>query len=174
VNSACRLIERSKDAHDLDETHGTVDSDTFLAYVINDLVPVLGNFERGEPNSVVLMDNATTHTDPEVRRVIEAAGALLVYTPVCSPDLIYIEYDFRMYKSYLRRHFQEARDNLMQVHINAPACVTYKDQCRIFNHIGCFQNVPSFSEGKKTATLVAPVAASIVAALVANKRLKHK
>lgn len=167
VPAACRMVQRSKDSDDLDPTHGTVDADAFF----NDLLPVLGNYENCEPNSVVLMDNAPTHLDPEVRIVIEAAGAKLIYTPACSPDLIFIEYDFRMYKSYLRRHFREARENPMQVHLDALGYVAFEDQCRIFNHIGCFQNVPSFEKSKLLPT-VAAIVTSFVAAFLTNKRQK--
>ena len=56
---------------------GTVDSDRFVAYVEQMLVPCLGNYEQGEPRSVVIMDNALIHKDPRVRALIEATGTYL-------------------------------------------------------------------------------------------------
>ena len=51
------------------------------------LCPVLGNFERGEAHSVVVMDNVSIHCGPRVREMIETTGAVLVMTAPYSPDL---------------------------------------------------------------------------------------
>ena len=42
----------------------------FLKFVREDLVPILGSFERSEKRSVVLMDNASVHMLPEVKEAI--------------------------------------------------------------------------------------------------------
>ena len=171
---ACRLVQRSRDHKDLDPTHGTVDSEAFIQYIREDLAPILGKFPA--PNSVVLMDNASTHKDPVIREMIEAVGAFLFYTPACSPDMIFIEYDFRIYKTYLRRHSLEMKEDAMQIqmqiqmqiHLEALASVTYEKQCNIFNHIGCFQNVP-VPQGKRGPCARAATMAAVVVARNAKR-----
>lgn len=54
-------------------------------------VPLLGNFDRNEPNSVVVMDNARVHDVDAIRDIIEGVGAMLVMLPPYSPDLNPIE-----------------------------------------------------------------------------------
>lgn len=51
------------------------------------LRPILGRFSHGEANSVVLFDNDHKHWHPEVRRIIEEEGAVMLPTPRYSPDL---------------------------------------------------------------------------------------
>ena len=66
---------------------GTVDALVFEAWVECNLCPTLGSFERGEPRSVVVMDNASIHGGSRVRELIEATGAVLVMAAPYSPDL---------------------------------------------------------------------------------------
>ena len=49
------------------------------------------------------MDNASIHNNPEVRRLINKAGAMLLFTARYSPDINPIEYFFHQYKSQLKR-----------------------------------------------------------------------
>jgi hypothetical protein len=62
------------------EAAGTVDAELFLWWVDHCLVPTLGNFERGEPRSVVVVDNASIHKDPRFTEKIEKAGAKIIWT----------------------------------------------------------------------------------------------
>ena len=48
---------------------------------------MLGNYENGEPRSVVLMDNASTHMSDEVELAIRSTGAILIYSAPLSPHL---------------------------------------------------------------------------------------
>jgi len=66
---------------------GTVDASVFEAWVLCNLCPTLGNFELGEPRSVVVMDNASIHCGSKVREMIEATGAVLIMSAPYSPDL---------------------------------------------------------------------------------------
>ena len=59
---------------------GPIDGVSFLAWVIQFLVPIL---RRGD---VVVMDNLSSHKAGAVRRAIRAAGALLIFLPPYSPD----------------------------------------------------------------------------------------
>ena len=75
---------------------GAVTGDLFVAYVEQQLVPVL---RRGD---VVVMDNLSSHKRAGVRAAIEAAGAELRLLPPYSPDLNPIERAFAKLKSRLR------------------------------------------------------------------------
>ncbi len=55
--------------------YGAVNGITFEAFIANKLVPKLWK------NACVVMDNAKIHLGKEIRRLIEAAGAKLIYLP---------------------------------------------------------------------------------------------
>jgi hypothetical protein len=57
-----------------------------------------------QPNSVLVMDNASTHHFDGIRDIIEARGMRLVYLPPYSPDLNPIEEGFSGMKAWLRRN----------------------------------------------------------------------
>ena len=75
IVSACHTVLR--DTISDEGAAGTVDGDYFLYWVKNYLCPVLGNYERGEPRSIVYMDNASTHMADEVEDAIRGVGAIL-------------------------------------------------------------------------------------------------
>ncbi len=64
---------------------GPINRDAFQTYVERVLVPEL------TPGDIVVMDNLGSHKGPAVRRVIEAAGARLLFLPPYSPDFNPIE-----------------------------------------------------------------------------------
>ena len=76
---------------------GATDADTFVAFVREGLVPAL------TPDQVVVLDNLSAHHAPEVRRLVESAGARLLPLPVYSPDLNPIEMAIAKVKAVLRR-----------------------------------------------------------------------
>ena len=49
------------------------------------------------------MDNLSSHKSDEVREIIEAAGAMLLYLPPYSPDFNPIEQAFAKLKAHLRK-----------------------------------------------------------------------
>ena len=63
-----------------------VDSDGFVSWVRDYLCPVLGNYARGEKNSVVLGDNVSQHWDARVEKLIRGRGAVLINLPRYSPE----------------------------------------------------------------------------------------
>ena len=75
---------------------GAMTGDVFVAYVEQQLVPVL------RPGDVVVMDNLSSHKRAAVRTAIESAGAELRYLPPYSPDLNPIEKAFSKVKAKLR------------------------------------------------------------------------
>ena len=76
---------------------GAMDSEIFLAYVQQFLVPAL------KPGDVVIMDNLSSHKAKGVREAIEAAGCDLWYLPAYSPDLNPIEKLWSKVKAWLGR-----------------------------------------------------------------------
>lgn len=72
------------------------DREIFLAYVEQVLCPAL------RPGDVVVMDNLSSHKVDGVLRLIEAAGAELLYLPPYSPDMNPIEKAWAKLKQWLR------------------------------------------------------------------------
>jgi hypothetical protein len=101
VVDACECVFRRRNENNL--MTGTVDTERFLQWVVEFLIPTLGNFQQGDARSVVVMDNAPIHKDPRIQAAIEAAGAIVVWCARYSPDLNPIEPCLNQYKSYLRR-----------------------------------------------------------------------
>jgi transposase len=55
-----------------------------------------------EPNSAVIMDNCSIHIDPRIVKLIEDAGAIIIYSAPYCPEIIPIEYMFNQWKAYLK------------------------------------------------------------------------
>ena len=76
---------------------GPINRDAFEVYAEKVLVPELS------PGDVVVMDNLSSHKGPNVRALIEKAGAILLYLPPYSPDFNPIENAFAKLKALLRK-----------------------------------------------------------------------
>jgi transposase len=76
---------------------GPVNGDAFVTYVGKVLVPEL---KRGD---IVIMDNLSSHKRPEVRALIEAAGARVLHLPPYSPNFNPIGKAFAKLKALLRK-----------------------------------------------------------------------
>ena len=76
---------------------GPMNRRRFEFYVERVLVPDLRD------GDIVVMDNLSSHKGPAVRRMIEAAGARLLYLPPYSPDFNPIEKAFAKLKALLRK-----------------------------------------------------------------------
>lgn len=72
-------------------------TDVFQAFVTHELVPTL------RPNDIVVLDNLSAHKGAEVRRLIEAAGCELIFTPPYSPEFNPIEEAWAKLKDMIRR-----------------------------------------------------------------------
>jgi transposase len=77
--------------------NGPINGETFLAWVLQFLVPML------RPGDIVMMDNLSSHKVAGVREAIEATGAVLRYLPPYSPDFNPIEQLFAKLKTLLRK-----------------------------------------------------------------------
>ncbi len=81
---------------------GSIDGEIFANFVELSVLPHLLPFDGVNPNSIVVMDNASIHYNERVRSLISSVGALLVFLPPYSPDLNPIEESFSAVKSFLR------------------------------------------------------------------------
>jgi transposase len=85
---------------------GPINRDAFETYLAKVLVPEL---RRGD---IVIMDNLSSHKGPQVRAMIEAAGATLLYLPPYSPDFNPIENAFAKLKALLRKAAERTVEGL--------------------------------------------------------------
>jgi len=144
IMEASELVERKKNDKDECPTRGTIDTDRFLLWLQQKLCPTLGAY--GKPRSVVVMDNAPIHQDPIIRLIIEAAGAVLIYTAPYAPMDNPIEFTFHQYKSQLRRHHVRGQrwdwDHFCGVHLAALRSITRDNMINYYRKIGCIRNLP--------------------------------
>jgi transposase len=75
---------------------GSMTAEAFEAYVDQFVCPVL------RPKDVVIVDNLSAHKQTAIRRLVESAGAELLYLPPYSPDMSPIEPCWSKVKSALR------------------------------------------------------------------------
>lgn len=109
---------------------GATDTDLFVAFVREGLVPTL------VPGQVVVLDNLSAHKTPEVRRLIESAGARLMPLPPYSPDLNPIELAISKIKTVLRKLARRSVDGLMSGIGDALASITPDDAMHYLAHRG--------------------------------------
>jgi transposase len=102
---------------------GPINRAAFETYVENVLVPEL------RPDDIVVMDNLSSHKGPCVRKMIEAAGASLLYLPPYSPDFNPIENAFAKLKALLRKAAERTIDGLWNT-IGDIIDIFTPDECR--------------------------------------------
>lgn len=81
---------------------GTTDGSVFENY-IRGLLLHCG--EWPQPKSVLVMDNASFHHRPNVKKMCDNAGVILVYASPYSPDLNPIEEFFAELKTFVKKHW---------------------------------------------------------------------
>jgi transposase len=105
VQSACVCFRRDELFDDPQGgASGTVNKQVFIDWLTLEILPLLGNFEKGEPHSIVILDNASIHMDEEIVRRIQSKGAYILYTAAFSPDINPIEKMFVIYKTCVKRN----------------------------------------------------------------------
>ena len=85
---------------------GAIDRNAFETYLKEVLVPELRN------GNLVVMDNLSSHKGPNARKMIEDAGAQLLFLPPYSPDFNPIELAFAKLKARLRKAAEKTVDRL--------------------------------------------------------------
>lgn len=144
VFEASSCIYRKPADEEIANAAGTIDQLRFENYIEFTLVPVLGSYNLKQPRSIVVMDNAPTHTGVRVRELIESTGAILIYTAPNSPDLSPIEPCFHVYKADLKRCRRHPDINsVAMAHLHAVRAVTPEIALQCFRHLkGAIRNVP--------------------------------
>lgn len=100
---------------------GSLNGDTFLAFVNQVLVP---NLWEG---ACVVLDNLKAHHVDGVVAAIEAAGAKVIYLPPYSPDFNPIELFWSKVKNRIRALEPSNPDELYEAIVTAFKSVTNKD-----------------------------------------------
>ena len=83
-----------------------------------------------------MLDNLAPHKSPEVRRLVESAGATLLLLPPYSPDLNPIEMAISKVKAVLRKLARRTVDALFDAIGEALASVTSDDARNYIAHCG--------------------------------------
>ena len=133
------LIVSLDGVHDVFLAEGSVNGNKFEQFIKDCLIPILQPFNGSNPNSIVVMDNASIHHVQGVLQLIEnQAQAKVIFLPPYSPDLNPTEQVFSKVKSILK-----ANDQLLQVY-SEPRCLlamafsmVSKEDCNSFiSHCG--------------------------------------
>jgi transposase len=107
-----------------------MNSAIFRVYLEQCLVPTL------KPGDIVVMDNLSSHKSDEVREIIEAAEARLLYLPPYSPDFNPIEQAFAKLKAHLRKAAERSMPALWD-RIGAILDSFSANECKnFFSHAG--------------------------------------
>jgi transposase len=107
-----------------------MNGEIFAVYLDRCLVPTL------HPGDIVVMDNLSVHKSDHVRRVIEAAGASLMYLPPYSPDLNPIEMAFAKLKANLRKAAERSMPALWDTIASLLDLFTPNECANYFAHAG--------------------------------------
>jgi len=118
------------------------DGDIFLAYVEHILCPAL------KPGDVVVMDNLSSHKIKGVRRLIEKAGAEVLYLPPYSPDLNPIEKAWSKLKQILRAAKARTKEALEKAITEAIRMITPDNSKAWFHH--CINGLQYFLKCSRT------------------------
>ena len=105
-------------------------ADVFEAFVTHELVPNL------RPKDIVVMDNLAAHKGAKVRKLIEAAGCELLFTPPYSPEFNPIEEAWAKLKDIIRRAQTRTRDAFDAAVANAINHVCQADILGWFGYAG--------------------------------------
>lgn len=114
---------------------GGTDSPAFAAYIEHILGPTL------RPGQIVLVDNLSAHTAPQIAELVAARGCRLWFLPAYSPDLSPIELAIAKVKSVLRSIGARTMEALSQAVATALSQISEADAVAFFRHCGYW--VPS-------------------------------
>jgi len=109
---------------------GATDGEVFEAFLERVL---LRKLRHGD---IVVLDNVGAHRTPNVRRLIEEAGARVLYLPPYSPDLNPIELAWSKLKAILKEFGARTHDALDAAIRRAMDLIGHSDAAGWFKHCG--------------------------------------
>ena len=109
---------------------GATDAEVFETFLERVLLRKL------KPGDIVVLDNVGAHKTAEVRRLIRAAGARVLYLPPYSPDLNPIELCWSKLKALLREFGARTHDALDDAIRRAMDLIDDSDASAWFGHCG--------------------------------------
>jgi len=109
---------------------GATDGEVFEAFLERVLLRKL------RPGDIVVLDNVGAHRTPNVRRLIEEAGAKVLYLPPYSPDLNPIELAWSKLKAILKEFGARTHDALDAAIRRAMDLIGRSDAAGWFKHCG--------------------------------------
>lgn len=119
-------------------TNDSVNGERFEDFIARCLLPIVMPFNGINPNSIVVMDNASIHHIDRVQDIITGIGARLLYLPPYSPDLNPIEEVFAKVKACIKEHATafQCTSNPHQLLKAAFSTVTPSDCYNYVKHAG--------------------------------------
>lgn len=128
--SVCGLL----DCHIVD---GNVSGECFEEFIEKSLLRHLMPFNGTNPHSIAVMDNAAIHHAPGIIDLVQSTGALVIFLPPYSPDLMPIELCFSKIKAYLKANevalqvLDDPIDAVLAAFISVTAedCVGWVNNC---------------------------------------------
>jgi transposase len=109
---------------------GATDGAAFEAYVKHFLLPTL------KEGQMIIMDNLQVHKSTKVRKLVESAGASVLFLPPYSPDFSAIEEAFSKIKAILRSIEARTQQTLVEAIGQALDAVSRRDALGWFAHCG--------------------------------------
>jgi transposase len=146
VFSACDVVPHF---YKEKEDHQPVDTERFYRYMQTHVAPILGNYLRQESNSVVIMDNCSIHIDGRITKLIEDAGAIIIYSAPYCPEIIPIEYMFSQWKAYLKRYRIDYETNWEEMHQFSLLSITPEQGMEYFKKTTLVELIDNHPNGKK-------------------------
>jgi hypothetical protein len=172
VQSACVCFRRD----DLfDDPQGgasrTVNKQVFIDWLTLKILPLLGNFDKGEPRSIVILDNASIRMAEEIVSLIQSKGACLLYTAAFSPDINPIEKIFVIYKACVKRNRALMTSNsCYDLHVFALGTVTPDIALSEFKKCGFpIKDVNTVKEKQEIIVAVATILTMLTVAIIIEK-----
>jgi len=109
---------------------GAINQEVFESFVAKVLVPAL------RAGDTVVMDNLSSHKGAHVAKLVESAGATVLYLPPYSPDLNPIEMAFSKLKQLMRAAEHRTREALWSDMQRLLDQITPADSHGFFRHCG--------------------------------------
>lgn len=109
---------------------GGTDAAAMQTFVTAQLVDAL------KPGDILVMDNLSSHHNPDVIAAVEATGAEVWFLPRYSPDYNPIEEMWSKVKAYLRKVGARTKEALIRAIANALEAITHQDAVGWFKDAG--------------------------------------